>query len=342
MKGLDLCRDFSFEIVLPAIARALPGIETRVASGLLGMGSECFGGDDEVSHDHHWGPRLNVILTEADYQRCGRQLQSRLLEVLPKEFRGYPIEQFDACGYGVFVESVNHFCERLCGYAEPPANEREWLNIAEEDLFKVTTGEVFHDPCGELTKRRQALNYYPDTVWRKRIFDWSALFSQWANYNLHRILKRHDPVAFAIYTGLSLQKALELAFLMNRRYAPDKKWLYWHFCRLPELASAINPMVVQIVSAADGNTVFHLFGEIAGMLSDFMFERGILTRKVENRCHPAFGYRGLADALPQLRSSFPAEWIALPINQSGIWEGLFKDAVTLTLDEYFRMTGRGG
>ena len=342
MKGLTLSREFCYEVVLPAISTGVPGMEDRAACGLLGMGSECFAADDALSRDHHWGPRLSILLTRADYAEVGDRLQTCVRQKLPESYRGYGLESADACGYGVFVESIDAFFSRLCGHARPPEALRAWLDIAEEDLFKATTGEVFHDPVGELTQRRAAFAYYPDPVWHKRLFDWTVLFSQWANYNLLRIEKRGDVVAHRLYEGRCLQKLLELSFLLNRRYAPDKKWLYWHFVRLPELAPEMIPKLERLVATSDRSEKYRLFGEMAGAVSDAMFERGLLKRRVENVSHPEFGYRGLADAIPQLRTLVPSDWITLPVNQASIWEGLYKDVVTFTLAEYLEMTGRGG
>ena len=56
MKGLELCELYYKEVGAPMIAGKFPGYEEKIAVGLVGDGSECFGYDDELSRDHDWGP----------------------------------------------------------------------------------------------------------------------------------------------------------------------------------------------------------------------------------------------------------------------------------------------
>ena len=52
MKGLDISRKYFEEYGLPMLREQFPAWADRVAAGLIGSGSECFGFDDEVSRDH--------------------------------------------------------------------------------------------------------------------------------------------------------------------------------------------------------------------------------------------------------------------------------------------------
>lgn len=55
MKGLDLSKLFYTEQVRPALAQRFPQLLPRIAAGLVGEGSQCFGYDDDLSQDHDWG-----------------------------------------------------------------------------------------------------------------------------------------------------------------------------------------------------------------------------------------------------------------------------------------------
>ena len=49
MKGLELSRKYVEGIYLPFLKEEFPELLERMAIGLVGEGSECFGFDDEIS-----------------------------------------------------------------------------------------------------------------------------------------------------------------------------------------------------------------------------------------------------------------------------------------------------
>ena len=52
MKGIELARAFYEEYGKPMIERDFAEYSDRIAVGLVGRGSECYGFDDEISTDH--------------------------------------------------------------------------------------------------------------------------------------------------------------------------------------------------------------------------------------------------------------------------------------------------
>ncbi|MBO5496429.1 MAG: hypothetical protein J5967_03415, partial [Oscillospiraceae bacterium] len=52
MRGLDEARALYEEYGAPMLHEKFPAWEGRIAVGLAGHGSECFGFDDELSRDH--------------------------------------------------------------------------------------------------------------------------------------------------------------------------------------------------------------------------------------------------------------------------------------------------
>ncbi len=88
MKGLHLSEKYFFEYGLDMLKRKFPAYAERIAAGLVGEGSDCFGYDDEVSRDHDWGPGFCLWLNAQDFNAIGDALQSEY-ELLPRSFAGY-------------------------------------------------------------------------------------------------------------------------------------------------------------------------------------------------------------------------------------------------------------
>ncbi|KFI59668.1 DUF4037 domain-containing protein [Bifidobacterium gallicum] len=74
--GMELAHAFWTEAVKPMIASEFPELLPRVAAGLVGHGSECYGFDDAISEDHDFFARVCLWLTPDDYAQYGSQLQT--------------------------------------------------------------------------------------------------------------------------------------------------------------------------------------------------------------------------------------------------------------------------
>jgi hypothetical protein len=238
MKASEISRRFVEQEVLPAVGRFRPGLEGRVAAGMLGFGSDAAGLDDVHSRDHHWGPRVNLILTASDEGLAG-DLQRFVRGQLPPEFEGFHVHHEDANRAGVTAECVDAFFEHLLGTAHPPQTLVGWVSLCEADLHAAVSGTLFTDPAGEFSARLEAFAYYPDDIRRKKIADWLILMSSHGPYNLARCVKRDDQVGALVYLGESVKRLMEIGFLLNRRYAPYNKWLNRCFRDLPRLADEV-------------------------------------------------------------------------------------------------------
>ena len=99
MKGLELAEQYFFTVGAPMIREHFPDYEGRIAAGLVGMGSECFGFDDEISRDHDWGPTFCLWLTKRDHEKIGIDLQVAF-DDLPRSFAGFGPREESAWGRG--------------------------------------------------------------------------------------------------------------------------------------------------------------------------------------------------------------------------------------------------
>ena len=86
--GLRLSAEFFREAVAPILATDFRNVPYSAA--LIGSGSEVLGFDNEMSSDHHWGPRVMLFLREADHARYHEALRRSLSDQLPRTFHGYP------------------------------------------------------------------------------------------------------------------------------------------------------------------------------------------------------------------------------------------------------------
>lgn len=69
------------------IREQFPAYEKRIAVGMIGPGSDCYGFDDVLSEDHDFGPAFCMWLTPEDYDAIGEKLQAAY-EALPDTFCG--------------------------------------------------------------------------------------------------------------------------------------------------------------------------------------------------------------------------------------------------------------
>ena len=247
MKGSELSQRFFEECLFPLVRQHDRSIEPEMAAGIVGMGSDASGLDDELSREHHWGPRCNILLSDHLQGRCA-ELESFLQRVAPAAFLGFPVYHNKRNRCGITVETVSQFFRDMVGREEAPLDLADWFALTEADLFHVTRGQVFYDGPGELTRRRQGFAYYPEPIWRKKIADWCVFLTGHGVYNINRARLREDWPAASIYLGVALKRILELGHLLNRTYAPYNKWLSRSFQRLPLLSSELAPLLDRVTT----------------------------------------------------------------------------------------------
>lgn len=235
MQGLPLARAYyaayQAELLAPYAA-----YRPRIAAGLVGFGSECFGFDDALSHDHDFGPGFCLWLTDADYATIGADLQTAY-ERLPQAFAGFPARRSSPrSGKRVGVFSLAEFYSQFLGAPQLPISDADWLQIPEDLLATAVNGEVFADPLGEFSKIRQCLRaYYPENVRRLKLATAAAKMAQSGQYNLPRALARGDMTTALLAQAEFIQHSCHLIHALNRQYAPFYKWLHRGIKDLPRL-----------------------------------------------------------------------------------------------------------
>ena len=182
IKGLDICRTYYEQYGLPMLQRQFSEYLDRIAVGLVGEGSDCFGLDDEISRDHDWGPGFCLWLTDETYEEIGEKLQ-KAYEALPKEFEGYVFRETDRSGKRRGVHTISGFYQRLLGEDNFPKQvdldylkeQIKWEQIEDYALAAAVNGQVFEDPEGIFTAVRNLLQAgYPEKLCYLKIAQTSA------------------------------------------------------------------------------------------------------------------------------------------------------------------------
>ncbi len=227
MKGLDLAREFYLEYGKPMIERDFASVADRIAVGLVGHGSECFGFDDEQSRDHDFDAGFCLWLTDADEAEFGFKL-FRAHSKLPKEYKGYKMIQKSLFGSEhKGVHTISEFYRRYTGTDGAPQSNEQWLSIPDFYLAEATNGEVFYDALGEFTAiRNQILTGMPQDVLYKKIASKALLMAQTGQYNFNRCLSHGETGAATLALADFARTAVEMIFLLNGQYAPYYKWLF--------------------------------------------------------------------------------------------------------------------
>lgn len=237
--GLDLCEAFYRELGRPTIekhcARCLP----RLAAGLVGEGSECYGFDDRISLDHDYGPSFCVWVTFDDGVIFGDELR-RVLDALPARFHGVSYRlRLEQAQNRRGVVTIPDFYKRFLGLKDAPKTLWEWFLLPEAHLAAASNGRVFEDNLGEFSRIRQKLlDFYPADVRLHRLACRALTMAHEGQCNYSRLLRRGDTVAAYLALSQFMTAACSMIHLLNRRYTPYYKWAWRSLRELPLLSRA--------------------------------------------------------------------------------------------------------
>lgn len=220
MRGLERARDLYESRGRELIAGLFPEYEGRIAVGLAGHGSECFGFDDRISEDHDFETGFCLWIDDETDRRIGlelnrayRQLKSRSGErsALAGEIRG--------------VRRIGDFYRRYTGRPGAPDSWQAWLYLPSHALAEAVNGQVWRDDQGLFSEiRREISSGMPEDVRRKRIAAKLMTMAQAGQYNYLRCIKHGEEGGAMLAMAEFVKAACELTFLLNRRHMPYYKW----------------------------------------------------------------------------------------------------------------------
>jgi hypothetical protein len=283
--GIELSRRFYTEVIGPAIQAAFPRL--RYAAAHLGPGSDVLGFDTPMSMDHDWGPAVQIFLHDADAMAAPTILHV-IEERLPLTFAGFPVDStigIDLFGddadivsgpirqHRVRVLPLRDFVAAMLDHPlGAPLDAADWLTIPAQRLRELTAGAVHHDSTGDLTQLRAQMAFYPHDVWLYLMAaSWARIGQE--DHLMSRAGFAGDELGSALIGARLIHDLMQLAFLIERQYAPYPKWFGSAFRRLscsgqlyPLLISAQRAPEWQLREAALVAAAEHL-GELHNQLA---------------------------------------------------------------------------
>lgn len=243
MKGLEEAKKFYDELGAPMIEREFPDYADRIAVGLAGHGSECFGFDDGISRDHDFETGFAMWLTREDEAEIGYKL-TRAYDAIKAEYCGTELSHTSVIGansQGVCV--IGDFYRRYTGCEGAPRDLREWLFTESAYFAEATNGEVWRDDLGEFTRiREQILHGMPEDVRLKKIAACAVRMAQTGQYNYPRCIAHGEDGAAMLALTEFVRNASEMIFLLNKKHCPYYKWTFRAMRSLETLSDMTAPL----------------------------------------------------------------------------------------------------
>ena len=255
MKGLELSLKFYKEYGEKMISEQFPDYKDRIAVGLVGHGSECFGFDDEISQDHDFEPGFCLWLTDEDYNAFGFKL-FRAYSKLPSEFEGFKLKEKSLLGNtSKGVMTISEFYRQYTGRSGAPETLEDWIYTPSHYLAEATNGEVFSDPQGEFTRiRNEIKNGMPEDARLKKIASSAFYLAQYGQYNYERCLAHGEIGAAALALSEFVKKGIEMIYLINKEHMPYYKWAFRGAKRLEILSQSV-AILEELIISANSDTV---------------------------------------------------------------------------------------
>ena len=254
MKGLEEARRFYKDFGAAMLHERFPDFEERIAVGLVGRGSECFGFDDEVSRDHDFEQGFCLWLTDADDTLIGAEL-ARAYQALPRRGAAQR-SRLGESNRG--PRRIGFFYRPYLGSESAPRDWRQWLSLPSWALAEATNGEVFRDDLGLFSDIRETLLHgMPEDVRKKKLAARLIAMAQSGQYNYARCLRHGEEGAAMLALAEFVRESCGAIYLLNRAHMPYYKWALRGLETLPLLGEMREPLSFLLTAEndADGQRV---------------------------------------------------------------------------------------
>jgi len=280
MQGIEQARRWYESVGAPMLEREFGEVVSRIAVGIAGRGSECFGFDDGISRDHDFSTGLSLWITEEDERAFGFRLErayAKLLKENPPDERKSAESMLGESKRG--VELIADFYRRHLGLPDGPQTWQDWLYTPEYAFAEAVNGAVFRDDAGIFSAIRDTiLHKMPEDVRRKKLAARAISMAQSGQYNFARCLKHGERGAAAIALAEFARSAVSMIFLLNRRFAPYYKWMFRSMRSLPKLADMADPLEFLLTEAAPDELKSTMTDEICAKIVSELQAQGLTDR----------------------------------------------------------------
>ena len=271
--------------------------EKRIAVGVVGEGSDCFGYEDEISRDHDFGTGVCLWLNDEDIAAIGKELSEAYNALVDEKERSFMTRRLrERRG----VMSIHDFYSDIlgidCNVEELTISEEDWYRLDHTCLKTATNGEIFRDDLADFTAFREyLLGYYPDGVWQKRIAEELHKYASSIQTNYSRCMARGDVVTANICKTKGIESAMELFFLLKRQYPPYYKWTFKALQELDKegvFAAKVKELAEECInlSAWEGtrylpnrpnfkDRIVSISEELASEIEELLLGRGLIEKR---------------------------------------------------------------
>ena len=274
MKGLELAKAY-FEEYKNTILESVPQLSPFLAFGFVGSGSECYCLDDDISTDHDFEPGFCIFVPE-NIDRRDMFLLERAYAKLPKEFLGYKRSILENNRHGVIT--IEDFYKQKIGNLDYESVCLDWFRVPEHFLSEATNGEVFLDNLKEFSSIREKIKYYPEDIRLKKLAGSLMILKQSGIYNYQRCIQRSDTAAAQLSIYEYVKSAIEVVFLLNKKYKPYYKLEFRYLNKL-DILSELSTSLEYLISTDNTSDMVKLkadmIEDINNMILDEVKKQGL-------------------------------------------------------------------
>ncbi len=272
MQGLEEAKKLYEDRGREMLHRYFPDQENRIAVGLVGHGSECFGFDDELSRDHDFEPGFCLWLTDEDDLKIGPALSRAY-----RELTGLSSGSKSALGEKKLgVLRISDFYRRYTGSSGAPESPLHWLSLPSYALAEATNGKVWRDDLGVFSSIRSTLLYgMPEDVRLKKIAARAIEMAQSGQYNYGRCLHHGEQGAAQLALTEFVKSCSSMVFLLNRSHEPYYKWVFRAMQKLEKLSSLKDALEFLLIGENDSDLKIAVIEDICAQVIRELTAQGL-------------------------------------------------------------------